>query len=317
MISVMKLGATLGPEPEAGFAAAEGNSGAVIPFRITVCAARGRYGVSMSRSPTSPADLPVRVRRVTDPHDPALAAFGQIQEASYYAPDTLIPPEVFGHLLRGGSGAREDRILVAETPGHAGAGGEALGWEVLGGTVYSLLPGPGDSGGGDGAAFNSFLGVSPAAQGRGVGRALWRHSLEDVRAAGLAGMFADSVYGERQSTEERAAEIRTGTDPVTRRRALHALGLRTVDVPYWQPVGGPDGGPLQDLDLLYQPADARDTVPLALVTATLRGYWRGWLRQERAEREALALAERAGHVPQLRLRPATETASYWLTPAGS
>ena len=274
-----------------------------------MCAARGRYGVSMSRSPVPPADLPVRVRRVTDPHDPALAAFGQIQEASYYAPDTLIPPEVFGHLLRRTSGPREDRILVAETPGRAGSGGEVPGWEVLGGTVYSLLRGPGE--GGSGAAFNSFLGVSPAAQGRGVGRALSQQVLEDVRAAGLAGMFADSVYGERQSAQERAAEARTGTDPLTRRRALHALGLRTVDVPYWQPVGGPDGGPLQDLDLLYQPADARDTVPLALVTATLRGYWSGWLGQERAAHEAEALAERAGHVPTLRLRPATETASYW------
>ena len=260
----------------------------------------------MSRPSIAPADLSVRVRRVTDPHDPALAAFGQIQEASYYAPDTLIPPEVFGHLLRGASGAREDRILVAETSGPSGPGGE-----VLGGTVYSLLPGPDGREGGGGAAFNSFLGVSPAAQDRGVGRALSRQVLEDVRAAGLAGMFADSVYGERQSTEERAAEARTGTDPVTRRRALHALGLRTVDVPYWQPVGGPDGGPLQDLDLLYQPVAQSDTVPLALVTATLRGYWSGWLGQERAAHEAEALAERAGHVPALRLRPATETASYW------
>lgn len=274
-------------------------------------ATRGRYGVSMARPSPAPAALPIRVRRVTDPHDPALADFGRVQEASYYAPDTLIPPEAFGYLLRGASPGREDRILVAELPSPSGPGGE-----VLGGTVYTLLPGPD----GGGAAFNSFLGVSPAAQGRGVGRALWQRSLEEVRAAGLPGLFADSVYGERQSAEERAAEARTGTDPVRRRRALHALGLRTVDVPYWQPVGGPDGGPLQDLDLLYQPvtgtqgAAADDTVPLALVTATLRGYWRGWLGQARAEREALALAERAGHTPELRLRPATETASYWHRP---
>jgi GNAT superfamily N-acetyltransferase len=256
----------------------------------------------MNLPSSTSADPSVRVRRVTDPHDPALAAFGRIQEASYYAPDMLIPPEAFGSLLRGASRDREDRILVAETPRG----------EVLGGTVYSLLPRTGLGG----AAFNSFLGVSPAAQGRGVGRAVWQQALEDVRAAGLAGMFADSVYGERQTAEERAAEARTGTDPVTRRRALHALGLRTVDVPYWQPVGGPDGGPLKDLDLLYQPA-ARDvaggdTVALDLVTAALRSYWRGWLGQDCAEREARALAERAGHVPELPLRPATETASYWL-----
>lgn len=301
MISVMKLGATLGPATGSALGAGGVDSGSVIPPRITVWAAPDRYGVRMSRVPAPQADLSVQVRRVTDPHDPALAAFGQIQEASYYAPDMLIPPEVFPHLLRRTSGDREDRILVAETPGHSGSGGE-----VLGGTVYSLLPGPDG-----GAAFNSFTGVSPAAQGQGVGRALALQAMADVRAAGLAGMFADSVYGERQSAEERAAEARVGSDPLTRRRALHALGLRTVDLPYWQPVGGPDGGPLKDLDLLYHPADDQETVPLALVTATLRAYWRGWLGQERAAREAQALADRAGHVPTLRLLPATETASYW------
>ena len=101
-------------------------------------------------------------------------------------------------------------------------------------------------------------------------------------------------------------------DPLARRRALHALGYRTVDVPYWQPVGGPDGGPLTDLDLLYAPLDGdHDTaVPTALVTDTMRAYWGGWLGQNRARREAEALAERAG-TGLLDLLPATETPGYW------
>ena len=238
---------------------------------------------------------PVTVRRVTDPHDPALAAFGRLQEEVYYAPDMLIPPAAFPRLLAGSRGEREDRILVAEQGG-----------EVVGGTIYSLL---------SGAAFNSFMGVARAAQGQGTGRALHAASLADVRAAGLLGMFADSVHVSRQSPNEREAEARSGSDPVTRRRQLHALGLRTVDVPYWQPVGGEDGGPLKDLDLLYCPMEASDSVPLGLVTGTLEAYWRGWLGPQRAAAEARALAERAGNAERVRLLPGTETPGYWAQPS--
>ena len=235
--------------------------------------------------------MPVTVRRVTDPQDPALAAFGRIQEASYYAPDMLIPPEYFPRLVAG-MGDRQDRLLVAED----GAG------TVLGGTIYSLLPG---------AGFNSFMGVAREARGQGVGHLLHRASLDDLRGAGLSGMFADSVHASRQSVTEQAGERRTGTDAVSRRRQLHALGLRTVNLPYWQPVGGEDGGPLKDLDLLYCPLDGGDTVPLALVTQTMQNYWRGWLGPERAATEAQALARRAGQVAEVALLPATETPEYW------
>ena len=238
-----------------------------------------------------PASIsPVTVRRVTDPHDPALAAFGRIQEASYYAPEMLIPPQYFPALVAGRS-ARNDRLLVAERSG-----------EVVGGTLYSLLPS---------AGFNSFMGVSHAARGQGAGRALHAASLADLRAAGLPGMFADSVHVSRQSAAEREAEARSGSDPLVRRRQLHALGLRTVDLPYWQPVGGEDGGPLKDLDLLYCPLDGGDTVPLSLVTRTLEAYWRGWLGPQRARAEAEALSERAGQVEQVALLPAMQTPGYW------
>lgn len=238
------------------------------------------------------------LRHVTDPSDPAIAAFGRVQEASYYAPDMLIPPEVFGHLITRRSPGREDRLLVAQTPGG----------EVLGGTLYALLPLPG---GLRGAGFNSFMAVTRAARGLGVGRALHGETLRVIREAGLAGMFADSVHPARQNEEDRAAEAATGVDPAGRRAALHALGLRTVDIPYWQPVGGPDGGPLTDLDLLFQPAQPARTVPLALVTGILRAYWSGWLGEERARAEAQALADRAGPTEDVPLLPGTSTATWW------
>ena len=238
-----------------------------------------------------------QLRHVTDPGDPAIAAFGRVQEASYYAPDMLIPPEVFGHLITRRDPAREDRLLVAQTPEG----------EVLGGTLYALLPLPGSL---RGAGFNSFMAVTRAARGLGVGRALHGETLRVIREAGLAGLFADSVHPTRQNEADRAAEAATGVDPAQRRAALHALGLRTVDVPYWQPVGGPDGGPLTDLDLLFQPARPAQTVPLALVTGTLRADWSGWLGADRAQAEAQALADRAGQ-QDVPLIPSTSTATWW------
>ncbi len=76
-------------------------------------------------------------------------------------------------------------------------------------------------------------------------------------------------------------------------------------------MGGEDGGPLKDLDLLYCPLDGGDTVPLGLVTRTLEAYWRGWLGPQRARAEAEALSERAGQVERVPLLPATETPGYW------
>ena len=240
-----------------------------------------------------------QLRHVTDPGDPAIAAFGRVQEASYYAPDMLIPPEVFGHLITRRDPAREDRLLVAQTPDG----------EVLGGTLYALLPLPGDV---RGAVFNSFMAVTRAARGLGVGRALHRATLDGARQAGLRGVFADSVHPSRQDAADRAAEAATGVDPAARRAALHALGLRTVDLPYWQPVGGPDGGPLTDLDLLYHPLNPDDrSVPLALVTGVLRAYWTGWLGEERAQAEAQALAGRAGNAERVELLAGTDTPAYW------
>ncbi|WP_019010675.1 N-acetyltransferase [Deinococcus aquatilis] len=239
-----------------------------------------------------PSPLPVTVRRVTDPTDPALPAFGRVQDESYYDPDSLMPPQMFPRLV---SGPR-NRVLVAEDSGG----------QVLGGTVFHLM---------EGAGFTSFTGVARQAQGRGVGWALHAAKLEEVRAAGLAGIFADSVFGGRQDEADRKAEAEAGSSATARRAALHAWGLRTVDIPYWQPVGGPNGGPLTDLDLLYQPLDGSDTVSLTLVTQTLQTYWNGWLGQKRAAQEAQALADRAhaerADADHLRLLPATETSSYW------
>ncbi|GAA4013929.1 GNAT family N-acetyltransferase [Deinococcus rubellus] len=226
------------------------------------------------------------VRRVTDPLDPALSAFGRIQEASYYAPDMLIPAEYFGQMISQQDDKRENVILVAENGG-----------EVIGGTLFHLL--------GSGAGFSSFMGVAQSARGTGAARALHSTRMQVIREAGLAGVFADAVHLDTLSAADLAAEARVGSDPKLRRVKLGALGFGTVDIPYWQPVGGPDGGPLMDLDLLYSPLEPADSVPLHLVGETMRAYWQSWLGPERAQREAEALAGRSGHDP-VALLPATQ-----------
>ncbi len=192
--------------------------------------------------------MTLHVRRVTDPADPALSAFGRIQEASYYDPETLIPAAYFGPMIAqtGGkplAGERHNVILVAEQGG-----------EVVGGTLFHLL--------GSGAGFSSFMGVAQAARGSGAARALHEVRMQVIRDAGAAGVFADAVHARTLSASGLAAEARVGSDPVLRRVKLGALGFRTVNLAYWQPVGGEDGGPLKTLDLLFCPLEASQTVAL-------------------------------------------------------
>ncbi|WP_420595164.1 GNAT family N-acetyltransferase [Deinococcus sp.] len=230
--------------------------------------------------------MPPTIRRVTDTHDPALSAFGRIQEASYYDPEMLIPAHYFGQMIGDQGGERQNVILVAEDGG-----------EVVGGTLFHLLP--------SGAGFSSFMGVALAARGSGAARALHTARMQVIREAGYAGVFADAVHASALSADDLAAEVRVGSDPLLRRVKLNALGFGTVNAPYWQPVGGPDGGPLTDLDLLYCPLEPSNSVPLALVTETLRAYWQSWLGPQRAAHEAQALAQRTGSDP-VALLPATQ-----------
>lgn len=229
------------------------------------------------------------VRRVTDPHDPAIAAFGALQEQVYFEPEMLIPGQYIGAMLARPGADRRDALLVVEAAG-----------EVLGGSLFHYLPAAG-------AGFGSFLGVAVGARGRGLARQLhearWRTlmALSDGRCAAL---FIDVVSPERLSPAQRQAEVAVGSDPMQRRRAFQALGFRTVDVRYEQPVGGEHGGPVTDLDLLCCPRQPGPEVPTALVVATMQAYWTPWMGQQRAQAAARQLESRAGGRPSLPLLPA-------------
>jgi GNAT superfamily N-acetyltransferase len=231
------------------------------------------------------------LREVRDPNDPAIAAFGSMQRAAYFAPETLIPAEYIP-LMLGGSGeafSRHNHLVVAESGG-----------QVVGGTLFHWLASPR-------VGFSSFMGIDRAFRRRGIARRLHeeRFRILDRDAGGRApGVFIDVVNPTRLSPEELERERRAGSDPWERRRVFEHLGFRQVGLRYEQPVGGPGGGPVTTLDLLFCPRDPTDSIPTALVVSTMRAYWEGWLGDARAERSAAELGARAGGAAQLALESA-------------
>jgi GNAT superfamily N-acetyltransferase len=225
------------------------------------------------------------IRELTDPQDPALIAFGQLQRAVYFEPDTLIPGEALGWLIQRTSGSRANFVLVAERGG-----------QVLGGTVFHYLASAG-------SGFSSFMGVARAARGEGIARRLHEARFDVLdRAAGghVAGVFIDVVNPTRMTSAQLERERSVGSDPFVRRAIFEHLGFRQVDIRYEQPVGGPNGGPVTNLDLLYCPHESAERVATALVLATMRAYWTPWLRQA-AERHVAELERRAAGRQQLAL----------------
>jgi GNAT superfamily N-acetyltransferase len=231
----------------------------------------------------------ITIREVVDPHDPAIDGFGQMQTAAYFAPETLIPARYIPQLLTGDGdtkpGTRRNFLLVAELDGR-----------VVGGALFHWLA---DAGSG----FSSFLGVDRKYRRQGIARRLHEKRFAVLgRAAGrrIPGVFIDVVSPTRLPHDELEREKRAGSDPWQRRRAFAHLGFRQVDIRYEQPVGGPNGGPVTILDLLFCPREPTDTVPTALVVATMRAYWSGWLRDS-AARHASELESRAHGQSELKL----------------
>lgn len=209
----------------------------------------------------------MEIRLVSSASDPAIRAFGELQQRVYFEPEMLIPGHVIGHLIQAADPQRKNLLLVAEEDGR-----------VVGGTFFHAMT---DSG----CGFSSFMGIDPNARGRGIARCLHdaRFAALDVAfAAPARGVFIDVEAPERLSSDRIEAERRFGFDPFTRRRIFQALGFRKVDLPYEQPVGGPNAGPVTTLDLLFCPREPSDRLATELVLSTMRSYWTPWLGAQRA-----------------------------------
>ena len=222
--------------------------------------------------------MSVVIREVTDPHDPAIAGFGRVQRAVYFAPETLIPGEYIPRMIAsdGSDGVRRNFLVVAEREG-----------QVVGGALFHWLA-EADSG------FSSFMGVMREMRGHGIARRLHDERFRMLDAAAgheVPGVFIDVVNPARMSPEDLKREQQAGFDPWNRRRVFEHLGFRQVDIYYEQPVGGPHGGPVTNLDLLYCPREPTDSVETSRVLATLRAYWASWVPD--AARHLRELGERA------------------------
>ena len=77
-------------------------------------------------------------------------------------------------------------------------------------------------------------------------------------------------------------------------QVFSSLGFKRVDVRYEQPVGGADGGPVTNMDLLLCPRESIDTVPTALIVAAMLEFWTPWLGRKTAQAAAKSLEARAG-----------------------
>ncbi|THF84749.1 GNAT family N-acetyltransferase [Deinococcus sp. KSM4-11] len=220
----------------------------------------------------------ITIRRVMEPGDPAIAAFGVLQNRTYFEPDMLIPAGFIERLLRWQTPQRQNLLLVAERSG-----------QVVGGTLFHAFRGPG-------TGFSSYMATAQEVRGQGVAR-----RLHDARMAALdgavggrvAGVFIDVVAPDRLTPQELEEERAVDSDPVRRRAVFGHLGFRQVDVAYQQPTGGEQGGPVTNMDLLYCPHDPATTVPVHLVLDTMRAYWQDWLGEHRTQRALNALAAQA------------------------
>jgi len=236
-----------------------------------------------------------RIREITDPDDPAIEGFGRMQEAAYYAPESLIPAAYIPRMLDGAMGTRRNFLIVAETDNGPVVGGALFHWLAEAGS-----------------GFSSFLGVAREWRKQGIARALHQERfriLERISDGRVAGVFIDVVNPTRMSAAELDRERQVGSDPWGRRRAFEHLGFGQVDIRYEQPVGGPNGGPVTILDLLFCPRVPADRVATSLVIATMRAYWSPWLGQA-AERHACELARRANGADWLALISPASNRSY-------
>ena len=227
----------------------------------------------------------LELRRVTDPNDPAIACFGRLQSTTYFEPDMLIPAQYIGRMLGWSDERRQNVLLVIEDSTL-----EPPQNRVVAGTLFHYFPQPH-------SGFSSYLAVAQPNRVQGLARRLHDARLEllmELSSGSLEGIFIDVVNPARLSAEETEAEHAIGSDPMQRLEAFSKLGFKRVGMRYEQPTGGPDGGPVTNMDLLFCPRVPADAVATQLVADTMKAYWTGWLSEARAGREALSLKARAG-----------------------
>ena len=222
--------------------------------------------------------MPLELRRITDPTDPAIASFGRLQDATYFEPDMLIPASFIGQMLEWSDSSRSNHLIVLEDAGR-----------VVAGTLFHYLAKPK-------IGFSSYLAVAPAQRGQGLARRLHDARaalLEEISNGVCSGVLIDVVNPSRLTAHELELERGVGSDPVNRLRVFSSLGFKRVGIVYEQPVGGEGGGPVTNMDLLLRPREPVESVSTALIVAAMLEFWTPWLGRKTAQAAAKALEARA------------------------
>jgi hypothetical protein len=227
-------------------------------------------------------------RRITDPDDAAIAEFGLLQDQTYFEPEMLIPARYIRHLLAQQVPERHNMLLIVE---------DAAG-SLVAGSLFHYFKEPN-------LGFSSYLGVINSARGRGLARMIHNERFvwldEAAQTAGydhVLGVVIDVLNPNRLSAEDIAREHQAGSDPVLRRQVFGHLGFSQLALRYEQPVGGPNGGPVTTMDLLFAPHPSQtrpQSLPMTLIERLMLAYWTPWigLGPQGAPAAAAALAARA------------------------
>jgi GNAT superfamily N-acetyltransferase len=201
-----------------------------------------------------------------------------MQSEIYFDPDALIPLGAIRMMLAIPMIGRNNILLVAEEDE-----------TFLGGVLFHYLKKPN-------TGFSSFMGTTLAARGKGIARKLHDArlvTLNEIAGKPIEGVFLDSVNPERLSKEELDHERAVGADPIQRWQVFQRLGFRKVNVRYEQPVGGPNGGPVTNMDLLFCSSVVSETIATETVVQTMTAYWTPWLGPLAAKHHAKELKKRA------------------------
>jgi hypothetical protein len=152
------------------------------------------------------------------------------------------------------------------------------------------------------------MAVAHQARGRGISRLLHEARftvLDEYNGREVDGVFIDVLNPKRMSAQQLEHERSVGADAFARRAIFDRLGFRRVAFAYQQPIGGPDGGPITTMDLLFCPHPGRvvSNVPTQTVLDTMRAYWSAWLQPARMN-AALERIERLSGGPLIGLESA-------------
>lgn len=212
----------------------------------------------------------VDLRQLEGPRDPDLPALHALMAEVFADPNLVFSRERLQEFLAEADAPdRKYHILVVRRGG-----------QMVGGTIFAYLPEAN-------CGFSEYIMLRPEARGVGLGRQLFeerRRILDaDARRCGYdacRGLFIETENPDRTPAEFLAQELETSLDARVRLQMFGRMGFRRCDAPYIHLPLGPDQEPVDYLDLLFAPWDARvqaeGRIPSRWIEQSMVPMWQRW-----------------------------------------